>query len=255
MKLDSSLWFVKNDAYFGKGRIELLELIDKTGSISKAAKQMRMSYKAAWEAINEMNRESDEPIVIKLTGGKGGGGTVLTNKGKEYIKLYKELQNLQKLFFKTIQKYAVDINKLEKFISKPILRTSARNQFVGIIKEFHDFGTNVKLIASLSNNVEIVSKITKKSFLDLDIHLNDKVYLLFKSSFVKLQKNILQKEKGFNYLKGRIVSIQKEEDSSEVTIEISDKLKIVSSNKENKQFSLSDEVWCCFDSKSVLIAV
>ncbi len=255
MKLDSSLWFIKNDAYFGKGRIELLEWIDKTGSISKAAKQMKMSYKAAWEAINEMNRESDEPIVIKLTGGKGGGGTVLTNKGKEYIKLYKELQNLQKSFFKTIQKYAVDINKLEKFISKPILRTSARNQFVGIIKEFHDFGTNVKLIISLSNNVEIVSKITKKSFLDLDIHLNDKVYLLLKSSFVKLQKNMPQKEKGFNYLKGKIVSIQKEENISEAIVKISDNLKFVSSNKENKQFSLLDEVWCCFDSRSVLIAV
>ncbi|MEZ5579956.1 MAG: LysR family transcriptional regulator [Candidatus Competibacteraceae bacterium] len=65
--------------YLGAGRVELLEHIDECGSIARAAKRMGMSYKTAWDAVEAMNNLADRPLVVRATGGKGGGGTQLTD--------------------------------------------------------------------------------------------------------------------------------------------------------------------------------
>lgn len=69
----------------GIGRVELLEQIRSRGSISAAAREMGMSYRRAWELIDSMNRQLGEPLVIKETGGRGGGGTRLTEAGERAI--------------------------------------------------------------------------------------------------------------------------------------------------------------------------
>ena len=69
-------------------RIALLKQIDQTGSISQGAKHAGISYKSAWDAINEMNQLSEHPLVDRATGGKGGGGAVLTRYGQRLIQLY-----------------------------------------------------------------------------------------------------------------------------------------------------------------------
>lgn len=68
----------------------LLERIKDCGSITKAAKSMGMSYRNAWELVASMNRLSDKPLVDRFTGGKGGGGTVLTKDGEKTITLFLE---------------------------------------------------------------------------------------------------------------------------------------------------------------------
>ena len=62
-------------AFLGDTRIKLLEAIALHGSISQAAKTVPLSYKAAWDAIDAMNNLAPEPLVIRTTGGKHGGGT------------------------------------------------------------------------------------------------------------------------------------------------------------------------------------
>jgi molybdate transport system regulatory protein len=89
-----NFWIDKeNKSYLGKGRIKLLKLIDKYGSISKAAREMKMSYKAAWDAVDIINSLSKKPLVEKQSGGKGGGGTYLTDYGKQIIKEFDNLEN------------------------------------------------------------------------------------------------------------------------------------------------------------------
>jgi len=100
-----NFWIDKNNkSFLGKGRIELLKLIDKYGSISKAAKEMKMSYKAAWDAIDIINSISLKPVVEKQSGGKGGGGTYLTDYGKEIIKKFEELEKDVNEFKKNMNK-------------------------------------------------------------------------------------------------------------------------------------------------------
>jgi len=63
----------EGDRYIGHGRIELLELIGRHGSIARAAKAMEMSYKRAWYLIDEFNGMFSEPLIERHHGGKGGG--------------------------------------------------------------------------------------------------------------------------------------------------------------------------------------
>lgn len=82
----------EEERFIGPGRIELLEGIRETGSISKAAKKMNMSYKKAWDMIQSMNRQTLKPIVITQTGGEKGGGTRVSPEGIELIVAFRKLQ-------------------------------------------------------------------------------------------------------------------------------------------------------------------
>ena len=86
------------ERFFGPGRAELLELIDSTGSISQAAKQMRMSYKKAWEMISTLNSQSVNPLVVLKTGGEKGGGSVITSEARELLKCHKLLRKRFRAF-------------------------------------------------------------------------------------------------------------------------------------------------------------
>ncbi len=79
--------------FFGPGRADLLELIEESGSISKAAKAMGMSYKKAWAMVDEMNTRGSKPFVIAQKGGEKGGGTQLTEAGKKMVSAYRKLND------------------------------------------------------------------------------------------------------------------------------------------------------------------
>ena len=72
MSTEVKLWLKSENSTFDAKRIKLLEKIDETGSMSKAAKEVGISYKAAWDAIDKMNNVADEPLVMKVTGGRKG---------------------------------------------------------------------------------------------------------------------------------------------------------------------------------------
>lgn len=86
------------ERFFGPGRAELLELIDTTGSLSQAAKQMRMSYKKAWEMVNTLNSQSARPLVVLKTGGEKGGGSLITEEARELIACHKILRKRFRVF-------------------------------------------------------------------------------------------------------------------------------------------------------------
>jgi molybdate transport system regulatory protein len=77
---------------FGPGKADLLERIQKTGSIAAAAKEMEMSYMRAWQLVKGMNRGWREPLVITTRGGAKRGGTAISATGKEVLRLYRKLE-------------------------------------------------------------------------------------------------------------------------------------------------------------------
>lgn len=76
----------------GPGKIELLEAIDATGSITAAARQLGMSYRRAWMLVETMNQCFKRPVVDAETGGKRGGGTRLTDVGKDVVRHYRDIE-------------------------------------------------------------------------------------------------------------------------------------------------------------------
>jgi len=93
IKVSGSLWIESGGKrFFGPGPVELLERIAETGSISEAAKAMKMSYKKAWELVNALNERSVNPLVIPRTGGEHGGGSSITDEARELISYHRELR-------------------------------------------------------------------------------------------------------------------------------------------------------------------
>lgn len=78
----------KDGTFLGYGRVVLLERIRQYGSITMAAKSMQMSYRAAWELVESMNKQAKTPLVVTTTGGKGGGGAHLTEAGERAIEAF-----------------------------------------------------------------------------------------------------------------------------------------------------------------------
>jgi molybdate transport system regulatory protein len=82
-----------NRCSIGIGKIELLECIARTGSISQAAREMRMSYRRAWLLLEDMNVSFDHPVARASVGGRGGGGVVLTAFGSGLVAGYRRLES------------------------------------------------------------------------------------------------------------------------------------------------------------------
>lgn len=104
-KVRFKIWVEEGDeVLLGNGRVRLLEAIDEFGSISAAAKSMQMSYKKAWAQVDGMNSVSALPLVEKSTGGKNGGGAILTQHGKEMVQQFKEVKQACKEAVSSMEK-------------------------------------------------------------------------------------------------------------------------------------------------------
>ena len=102
VSVKNRLWLTAGHyTFLGKGRVALLKAIEKHGSISGAARSMNMSYLKAWKLVESMNDMSEVPLVIRTSGGKGGGGSVLTDHGKKMIQLFEHLHQRCEKFLKT----------------------------------------------------------------------------------------------------------------------------------------------------------
>ena len=76
----------------GPGKADLLMAIERTGSISAAAREMGMSYRRAWLLVDALNRCYREPLIATATGGQGGGGAQITDFGRMVLQRYQEME-------------------------------------------------------------------------------------------------------------------------------------------------------------------
>ena len=83
---------INENFIIGPGKVSLLESIITNGSISSAAKKMGMSYRKAWKLVKEINDASSTKIIITNTGGKGIGGTKISDDGLLFIKAFRSIE-------------------------------------------------------------------------------------------------------------------------------------------------------------------
>lgn len=77
----------------GPGKVRLLELIDQTGSISAAGREMGMSYRRAWLLVDSLNNSFSQRMVITQPGGSGGGGAALTEFARSIVRHYRAMES------------------------------------------------------------------------------------------------------------------------------------------------------------------
>ncbi|MGA6580778.1 molybdenum-dependent transcriptional regulator, partial [Providencia sp. NPDC089923] len=190
-------------------RIALLKQIKATGSISQGAKLAGISYKSAWDAINEMNQLTDDILVDRATGGKGGGGTTLTHYGERLLQLYDLLAQIQQKAFDVLKEDNLPLDSLLAAISRFSLQTSARNQFFGtlITRDHMQVQQHVQ-IRLADNSTVINAALTEQSANRLRLVEGKEVLALIKAPWVKLSKQP-QATEFDNCLAGKITMLER----------------------------------------------
>ena len=133
-------------------RLQLLEKIDELGSINAAAKALGISYKAAWEAVDALNNLSEQAMVARTSGGKGGGGTKLTGHGRQVLELFRDLEGDFHAFLGAMGTAGRKFDRFfqaHQFMRKWNMKTSARNQFLGRITKVTMGATNSEVILDI----------------------------------------------------------------------------------------------------------
>jgi molybdate transport system regulatory protein len=113
----------------GPGKIALLEAIARSGSLSQAARDLRMSYRRAWVLVDSLNGMFSRPVATAMTGGRGGGGMQLTPFGESLIKSYRKLvQDVEKQAAITLQALAREIVAGPEKKPTPLRRAVSRTR-------------------------------------------------------------------------------------------------------------------------------
>jgi molybdate transport system regulatory protein len=204
-------------------RIRLLEEIARQGSISRAAKAVPLSYKAAWDAIDAINNLAPEPLVTRVAGGRQGGGTQLTEYGRRIVAMYRALEieyqaTLERLAARLHDVGPAGIREFQMLMHRMSMKTSARNQFSGPITALRDGGMDYEVCLRLDAQTEIVAVITRASAENLGLAIGTEVFALVKSSSVLLVTERDLHVSARNRLWGEVAAIHPGPVNDEVTL-------------------------------------
>lgn len=183
--LRGSVWMTSGGENLGgAGRIALLAAISASGSITKAAKSLGMSYKAAWDAIDTMNHLAGEPLVKRLAGGKGGGGTRLTPRGERLVANFQIIEREHRRFVDDLSRQADGITDDYLLVRRIGMKTSARNQFRGKVASLKRGEVNDEVELDVFGGERIVAVVTHESAGDLGLTPGAEAFALVKASSV-----------------------------------------------------------------------
>ncbi|KZR36246.1 molybdenum-dependent transcriptional regulator [Enterobacter genomosp. S] len=205
-------------------RIALLKQIEQTGSISQGAKNAGISYKSAWDAINDMNTLSEQTLVDRATGGKGGGGAVLTRYGQRLIQLYDLLAQIQQKAFDVLSDDDnLPLDSLLGAISRFSLQTSARNQWFGTVtgRDHSQVQEHIEILLA-DGTTRLKAAITAQSGQRLGLNEGQEVLVLLKAPWIGIALNPEQAAEADNQLRGEISHIERGAEQSEVLMTLPD---------------------------------
>jgi molybdate transport system regulatory protein len=185
-KIDAILAFRSDGKLMiGRDRIKVLEAVAEHKSISKAAKAVGFSYKAAWDAVSAINNLLPTPAFITKAGGKSGGGAELTAEGLKLIETFHRLEERLSLISSTIAEEGL-LGPDDFPLWGLGLRISARNVFRAEVVAVRKWPVDVEVTLQISGEHKVYSVITNDAADDLDLRPGRKVIALVKSSFVRL---------------------------------------------------------------------
>ena len=197
-------------AVLSESRIRLLEAIDRVGSLNRAAREVPLSYKAAWDALDTMNQHAPEPLVVRATGGAGGGGTRLTDYARQLVALYRAMESSQQDILDRLPGVPAegDAPALRTLIRRMSMRTSARNQLACRVQGLADRGGLVDVALDLGQGDVFVATITPASAQSMALKVGDELYALVKAPWVQVRARAPRRQAGRNRLAGTLTALQ-----------------------------------------------
>lgn len=212
-------------ALIGDTRVRLLEEIGRHGSIAKAARKIPLSYKTAWDAVDEMNNLAEHALVDRTIGGPRGGGTRLTTHGQQLIALFRAVEGesqwaadrLSALAAKSLPDDPVAIRQL---LRRMAVRTSARNQFACTVQAVRHGEVDAQVTLALDTEERLEALVTCDSVDRLGLVPGQEVLALVKASAVLLLPEPSTRTSAGNHLEGVVSRIHEGRGSSEVVVSL-----------------------------------
>lgn len=235
-------------------RIEVLRKIGETGSISKAARETGISYKAAWQAIDTMTNLTGVMLVEKVVGGVGGGGARLTDEGTRLLEI---ADIVQKSRNDVLSQFSEVASQKGHPVSGLGVRTSMRNYLPCHVVGLKMKGQIVRVCLSAVADIPgLVSRITRTSAELLGLEPGVSVIAMFKAMAVKVfDDDPTDEMNAVNCLQGTVSRVSRGESRDEITLELHGGLQVVGFAPSEKHFDIGDAVYAVVDESAVVVAL
>ncbi|MBU8977840.1 MULTISPECIES: TOBE domain-containing protein [unclassified Lysobacter] len=266
MRILSSLTVEARHGTFGSQRwMALLSAIGSEASIAAAARHVGLSYKAAWDAIEAMNNLADKPLVERVVGGKGGGGTRLTPDGERLVATWREVEAENARFIESLNariahaRPGLDLHDLN-ILARFDMQTSARNHLSGRIVRIATGAVNDEVELELSGGGRIVAIVTHESAQRMGLAEGGQAIALVKASSVIVGTDLDGVRLSTrNQLPGTVTRVIPGAVNTEVVIEVAggNAIAAIVTNASAEQLKLAEGVpaTALFKASSVILAV
>ncbi len=237
----------KGHNFLGGYRIELLEAIERTGTLTQAAKAIGLSYKAAWDAVDAMNNLAEKPLVARAVGGRSGGRSTLTEHGRRAVALYRLLETGWRQLLTRMQSRIDDTQGLTDLLRAITVRTSARNELRGTVKIVRKGAVNADVVLDVGEGLEVFASITNEAVEELELRPGRTAFALIKSSFVMLTVDQTLRISARNRLCGVVSSVTVGAVNSEVKLALAGGriLTAIVTNEAVRELALTEGSPCC----------
>ncbi|MPM44360.1 hypothetical protein SDC9_91038 [bioreactor metagenome] len=239
-------------------RIDILRQIGEQGSISKAARAVGVSYKAAWQAVDTLTNLAGVPLLDRAVGGRGGGGARLTEAGEQLLAAAEALKDARVQAVQAmaaqqghVQPHAATARRLE-------VRTSMRNQWPCVVQEMQSEGqiVLVHLSSAVSPEFRVRARITRESAELLGLHGGIAVQALCKATAVSaLPRGDVSEPPQENCWSGSVTRISRGALGDEVAARIGKGLQIVGFSAPGSGLRARSRVLMRVDESAVVLAL
>lgn len=244
----------------GQERIRLLEAVAREGSIAAAARAVGLSYKASWDALNAMQNLVNQPILVKSSGGRRGGGASLTPAGITLIETFHQLESGLALMLNEAACKLEGIGLSSTgLIQGFMMKTSARNLLAGKIIAIDSIALASSVTIEIAPNIVIRSDITSKSVKELGLVVGRNIAALIKASFVSVTPGAqASPSQTDNVVVGQLQHIEIGPKTAELIIDIGDDRTLVATldvaTAHRQKFTSGEIVSARFATNHVIIA-
>ena len=256
-----SLWLEKSgQKVVAEDRIVLLEKIHELGSIAKAAKVVGISYKTAWDLVDLMNNLADKPLVERAVGGRGGGGTVLTQAGLEVVRQFQIFGEEHRRFLRNLGKRIEAGEDFYALLRRISMKVSARNVFAGTVTEITRGGVNALVVLGLKGGARLAATVTNASVDALALATGKEAFAIVKASSMILGTDLHGcRLSAHNLLCGSVSQIIQGPVNAEVNLELGQgtTLSAVITQESVAEMGLAPGGHACalFNTSSVILGV
>jgi molybdate transport system regulatory protein len=211
-------------AMIGDDRIRLLEAIDHTGSINKAARKVPMSYKTAWDALDALDNLADQPVIVRTVGGLGGGGTTLTAYGRWLVAMFRAVEGEYQAAVDALADAAgpevADKAAFQRLLRRLTMSTTVSNQFACRVTTLFSGPVLTKVGLALDADTPIEVHVTTEGAEAMRLAEGQDVIALVKAQSILLIPGAQVRTSAQNHLSGVVSRLKVGPLNTEVIVDV-----------------------------------